>query len=403
MDRGETSPFFFSDCGHVKPSGENMADFLLDTTTVDLRTQSLAHESGTTVSKIQASYINSKYSRTAEDFSQKLLNGIGDYDSGDMVAEEGFSTTWNLAWFTEFRILFSRAWTNVMREPRTTTTAVVQAMVMGLVTGIVFYDLQKNQMGIRNRFGLLFFAVLNNAFMALQAIVMLFHVEKPVFDRERNAGCYRVSSYYFAKTGSELPLAVFPLLLYTCIFYWMSGLENTAEAFFKTFFCLMVTVITAQSFGLAISTAAPNLKVAQILAPTCTIILMLFGGFYVSTDSLPVWLVWLEAFSFMQYSYAALAEVQFRGTTFACESESFCLSNGTAILEEYKLGGNYWFELLKCLALTVLFRGLSYIFLRFMHRVKLKLHSVSPEQTEKMRNELDVKKFEFDGKKVTAV
>eukprot|EP00040_Diaphanoeca_grandis_P017084 m.88643 g.88643 ORF g.88643 m.88643 type:complete len:679 (-) comp26219_c3_seq1:113-2149(-) len=370
---------FFSGLGHIKPETENVADFLLDTTTVDLRTSTLLKASSGVVANIQAGFKTSQYNQNAEDFSKRLLSRAVDARSSTISINGGFDTRWNLNWFMEFAVLFSRAWTNVRREPRTSRVAFIQAAVMGLVTGIVFYDIQHDQAGIRTTAGLLFFVTLNNAFMALQAIVMLFHFEKPVFNRERNAGCYRVSSYYMAKSMSEIPLAVLPILLYTVIFYWMCSMQNNAEAFFKTVFALVMAVITAQSFGLAISTAAPNLRVAQILAPMCTIILMLFGGFYVGVDQIPVWLSWLEAFSFMQYIYSALIHVQLEGATFTCDKETFCLSNGTAVLAEYGLDGDergFWYEMGKCFALTVLFRFLSYIFLRFMHRVKLSLKTL---------------------------
>ena len=75
------------------------------------------------------------------------------------------------------------------------------------------------------------------------------------------------------------------------------------QAFFKTLAVLALLVLTAQSFGMAISASAPSLKAAQIMAPISTVILMLFGGFYVGVDSLWDGWVVLEAISFMQYCY----------------------------------------------------------------------------------------------------
>ena len=81
------------------------------------------------------------------------------------------------------------------------------------------------------------------------------------------------------------------------------------QAFFKTLAALALLVLTAQSFGMAISASAPSLKAAQIMAPISTVILMLFGGFYVGVDSLWDGWVFLEAISFMQYCYVQLFDI----------------------------------------------------------------------------------------------
>jgi hypothetical protein len=85
---------------------------------------------------------------------------------------------------------------------------------MALLTGIVFLQLGRDQTGVKDRQGVLFFMVLGNAFPALQATLLLFHAEKRVFNRERMGGAYRVSTYYLSKTTTDMPISVAPLLLF---------------------------------------------------------------------------------------------------------------------------------------------------------------------------------------------
>jgi len=37
------------------------------------------------------------------------------------------------------------------------------------------------------------------------------------------------------------------------------------------------------------------------MAPLALIMLMMFGGFFLQVESIPVWLSWIEVFSFFQY------------------------------------------------------------------------------------------------------
>lgn len=372
---GKTSEVatFFQSVGHTCPPGDNVADFLLDVTTVDLRNEASRVSTEATVNVLQAAYAVSGYAKAAASNSKVYMDL---FQSSGADKDANLESKWNLSWIGEFSTLLSRAFLSVTREPRTTKVAVMQAVVMGVVCGSVFFGIDHTQQGIRDMQGVLFFCTLNNAFMALSAVVILFHEDKQVFNRERSAGAYRVSSYFMAKTSAELPLTLIPICIYTLICYWMIGLKNDADAFFKTLAVLALLVLTAQSFGMFISASAPSLKAAQIMAPISTVILMLFGGFYVGVDSLWDGWIWLEAISFMQYCYVALVQVQFRDTTWECDSKSYCLETGDQVIEELGFDGEertYWAEMGKLFALLVLFRFLAYLSLRFCYRQKLYL------------------------------
>lgn len=84
---------------------------------------------------------------------------------------------------------------------------------MAVLVGIVFFQLGRDQTGVRDRQGVLFFMILGNAFPALQATLLLFHAEKRVFNRERMGGAYRVSTYFLSKSTTDLPITVAPLFL----------------------------------------------------------------------------------------------------------------------------------------------------------------------------------------------
>ena len=157
---------FFQEVGHPCPPGENTADFLLDTTTVDLRNDKVQQETQAVVDLLQHKYSGSAYRKQAVE--EALVERRG-YTPGREVA--GFSKeVWNLAWYAEFSILVSRAWKNVTREPRTTIAALMQSSIMALIVGGIFFEVGKetDQRSVRDRQGVLFFAVLNNSFMALQ-------------------------------------------------------------------------------------------------------------------------------------------------------------------------------------------------------------------------------------------
>eukprot|EP00037_Helgoeca_nana_P002708 m.35651 g.35651 ORF g.35651 m.35651 type:complete len:705 (+) comp12791_c0_seq2:79-2193(+) len=378
LARGETCYFgprvdtrrFLQQCGHIYPPGENEADWLLDLTTIDQRTASILAETENTVKGIVKAYSSSEYRAAAV----QSVHGVkaAKAHQGDI---EPIKRGSRLSFGEEFSILRARAWKLVIREPKATKVAFFQATFMGLLTGIIFYDLGTDQKGIRDRQGFLFFALIGNVFPSLTGSVMLFHSEKRVFNRERRGGAYRVSSYFFSKSTTDMPVAVLPVFVYFGISYFMVGLVQEVDVFFKSLLMLVAVVTSGQSLGIFISAATPTIQVGQAMAPLCMILLIMFGGFYLQIDSIPIWLSWLEVFSFFQYAFVGLLRVQFEGQKFSCQQSNLCLATGEAVLADMGVDGDdrdFWYEFGKVMALTVFFRTAAYFSLRFLHRKTLR-------------------------------
>ena len=64
---------------------------------------------------------------------------------------------------------------------------------------------------------------------------------------------------------------------------------------------------------MCIGSFSPNIMIAQILSPLITVLFMLFGGFYVNTDNIPVYYIWLYYLSFFNYSFQILCYNEFGG------------------------------------------------------------------------------------------
>ena len=69
-----------------------------------------------------------------------------------------------------------------------------------------------------------------------------------------------------------------------------------------------------------------NCQVAQAFAPIVVVLMILFGGFYINVDSLPVWLAWLQYLSIMRWAFMGLAVNEFTGATFSCSGRSLDFS-----------------------------------------------------------------------------
>jgi ABC-type multidrug transport system ATPase subunit len=69
----------------------------------------------------------------------------------------GGARNWAAAKARECAVLYWRAFTNMRREPRLLMLHLLVALVLGLVVGLVFFQLENSQVGVQNRLGSMFF------------------------------------------------------------------------------------------------------------------------------------------------------------------------------------------------------------------------------------------------------
>ena len=100
------------------------------------------------------------------------------------------------------------------------------------------------------------------------------------FCRERVGRAYDTTSYFFAKFITELPLNVMPPFIFSCISYWIIGLNPNGDRFVLFFLIVMLESVAAVALGLAISSFSPNVETANALGPPLLVIGILFGGYY---------------------------------------------------------------------------------------------------------------------------
>lgn len=130
---------------------------------------------------------------------------------------------------------------------------------------------------------------------------------------------YRTSAYYFAKLISDLPWQIFFPSLFGTIIYWLVGFQAEADRYFIFLVFLILSSNIGSSIGLILGILAKDASVAVTLTPVCILPFMIFSGFFVNTDSVPAYFVWVEYISFVKYSFRGIVRNEFEGLVFNCD------------------------------------------------------------------------------------
>ncbi|KAJ9515493.1 hypothetical protein QJQ45_016484 [Haematococcus lacustris] len=197
-------------------------------------------------------------------------------------------------------VLWQRA-VKVRRFESLSGQNLVQMFLVAAITGLLWWQRGRNGdvAGAADILGLLFFELLFPSFRTLFASLFTFPDEFRMLTKERPSGMYKLSAYYIARTGADLPIEILYPTLFVVVVYWFGGLRPEAGAFFGNWLSMLLVVLVAQGWGLLIGGLFMVPKTAQTVTTVIMLSLMLVGGYYVR--DVPVWIRWLRYLSFIYW------------------------------------------------------------------------------------------------------
>jgi ATP-binding cassette subfamily G (WHITE) protein 2 len=277
-----------------------------------------------------------------------------------------------LSWIRQFGVLSIRSLKNTVRSRTTLLLQLLQTVVMAVLIGTVFLQIGTSQTSVVRRLPLLFFCVINQGIFGALLAVNSFPAERAIVRRERAAGTYLVSAYFVAKVTAETLVQLVYPLVFSAIVYWLTGLDPVASKFIV--FVLFMELCNLAAFSLAIMVAALCRNVTIALSMLALVLEMsrIFGGFFLSPKNLPNYFTWLDALSYVKYSYVGIALNELTGLSLYCANgqlvDGKCpVTNGSQVIQT---NGFDMYTVAECalvlVAMIAGFRVIAYLGMRLL-------------------------------------
>jgi ABC-type multidrug transport system ATPase subunit len=213
--------------------------------------------------------------------------------------------SYNTGFLTQLKLLTHRTLKQQRGDRLTMVTVLVQFLYL-FFTALFWWRIPNDTSRIFQRNSLLFFLLIAQSNGIVINAVTVFQRERILLSRERAKKMYGVSSYFLAKTASDLTNNVILPLAYAMLVYWTAGFRASGTAYMKYIFAFYWIYSTAQSMGLFLSIAIRNPNLALVLAPPITLFFVILGGFFIPYERMNAGVKWATYLSFARYGYSAL-------------------------------------------------------------------------------------------------
>ncbi|KAG7628368.1 putative ABC-type Cd(2+) transporter [Arabidopsis thaliana] len=325
-------PQFFSEFGHPIPENENKPEFALDLIR-ELEDSPEGTKSLVEFHKQWRAKQTSSQSRRNTNVSLKdaISASIsrGKLVSGATNLRSSFQTFANPFW-TEMLVIGKRSILNSRRQPELFGIRLGAVLVTGMILATIFWKLDNSPRGIQERLGFFAFAMSTTFYTCAEAIPV-FLQERYIFMRETAYNAYRRSSYVLAHTIISIPALIILSAAFAATTFSAVGLAGGSEGFLFFFFTILTAFWAGSSFVTFLSGVVSHVMIGFTVVVAILAYFLLFSGFFISRDRIPLYWIWFHYLSLVKYPYEGVLQNEF-------EDPTKCFVRGIQMFDNSPLG-----------------------------------------------------------------
>ncbi|ETI48389.1 hypothetical protein F443_07581 [Phytophthora nicotianae P1569] len=371
---------YFQGLGFTCPPRVDPADFLIEVTSG----RGHSYSNGTVPNKdlavtsedfnnlfCQSSIYRKTHEAISKGFNEHQFESAEDFKKAKSVANLARSkekSEFGLAFVPSTLLLLNRQKLIWLRDPPLLWGKVIEAIIVGLVLGMIYFDVSSTYY-----LRMIFFSIALFQRQAWQQITISFQLRK-VFYKQRPRNFFRTTSYAIAESVVQIPVNLVVSFILGTFFYFMSGLTRTFEKYIVFFIVLVAFQHAISAYMTMLSSLSPSITVGQALASISVSFFLLFSGNIILADLIPDYWIWMYWFSPVSWALRSNMLSEFSSDRYtpvesAALLDSFSISEGTEFI---------WFGIIVLIAYYFLFTTLNGMALHYIRYEKYKGVSVKP-------------------------
>eukprot|EP00913_Durusdinium_trenchii_P012806 g12024.t1 len=242
--------------------------------------------------------------------------------------------------FTQLAALTKREFQNVYRDKAGLIASILVPLILNVFFALIFFqvgNIDRSEWTAQAHFGGMTQVAIGGMFGAAQPLLLKFPLDRGIFLREYATQTYGAAPYFIsksmAKASKELPQSFLNACITWGAAYFIMGLQGSFIMYVLIFW---ITGVAAASTALLVGCLAANPEVAQQAAPAVFVPQLLFAGFFIQSEQIPVWLRWAQYLCALKYGAShksdRLTDSQTLINALLCLGQASALDVGTCRL-----------------------------------------------------------------------
>ena len=245
-------------------------------------------------------------STEALDKIESVMKGEGDVGGEPSMPHDKSAMTIKMdgahaGFLGQLHALTKREAQNLWRDKPGLIASVMVPLVLNVFFACIFFqvgDHTREEWSAQSHFGGMTQVAIGGMFGAAQPLLLKFPLDRGIFLREYATQTYGAAPYFISKSMVELPQTFLNAAITWAAAYFLMGLQGSFIMYVLIFW---LTGIAAASTALLVGCIASNAEVAQQAAPAVFVPQLLFAGFFIQAEQIPVWLRWAQYTCALKY------------------------------------------------------------------------------------------------------
>jgi hypothetical protein len=214
---------YFAKLGYELPPFTNPAEHLIDIVSVDNRSEEAEAVAQERVDRIKAAWREHSSQSQSEKTPQ---------ESTTIPKKRKTLDSRHTSFTQQTRVLTARTFKVTIRDPMGMLGSLVEAVLMAVVTGWIFLQLDGSLSGIRSRQGCLYTAAALQGYLILLYETYRLTIDIQLFDEESRQGVVGIPAFLVSRRLARLLVEDLPVpLIYSLIYYFMAGFRTDGPIF----------------------------------------------------------------------------------------------------------------------------------------------------------------------------
>merc|ERR1712063_68064 len=238
----------------------------------------------------------------------------------------GFTSPYSVSMPKQIMLSVKRSFMNKYRQPTVIRSYFLMYLIMSLILGTLYFQLDLFQSDARNRVALIYFCIVFCALGAITAIPGII-LQRAVYYREKPS-FLRPFAYFVAQVIAEIPLVLISVFVFGSIVYslCLTGTGAYDDPFVRYLFFVSVytlTTFTCTAYAMMVASGVATTEVANTIVGVSSSMFSLFAGFIIPKGSIPKFWLPLHYLSYYKYPLEALSINQMVGLSFKCHDNEY--------------------------------------------------------------------------------